>query len=198
MLPKDFENYELRLRKLREEREANFLHAQKVLEFAYGRELQSVFPRDALGIKKSISAFFIVDFAEKEIAGERDISPEEIFKKSVWKSLRSVPLSADKKEKLYQHICKIDTITQAESLYFRENDSLRKDPFFALVEDFSYDGNISQEEFFLLQQSFENGKNFAGAVESLPSPLRRLFVRHMLFISDTNYAEKQKKFEGEF
>jgi len=33
---------------------------------------------------------------------------------------------------------------------------ISRDPFFALVEDFALDGNISPEEFSLLQQSYSS------------------------------------------
>lgn len=99
---------------------------------------------------------------------------------------------------LFQHLCKISEITKNEALYFKENDSLRKDPFFALVEDFSFDGNISKEEFLLLQQNFEKTGDFMQAVEELPSAMRQLFSRHILLAMNTDYASKKIAFEQEF
>jgi hypothetical protein len=48
MLNKDFENFELKLVKLREESAEDFSAAEKVFDEQYAGRLEEVFPRDIL------------------------------------------------------------------------------------------------------------------------------------------------------
>jgi hypothetical protein len=49
----------------------------------------------------------------------------------------------------------IGQLSESLQTYFEKKDDISRDPFFALVEDFSIDGDISKEEFLILQQSYE-------------------------------------------
>ena len=55
-------------------------------------------------------------------------------------------------------------------------DDISRDPFFALVEDFSIDGDISHEEFVILKESYDSEKCFLRALESLPKDSQNLFL----------------------
>jgi hypothetical protein len=64
MLPKDFENFELRLKKLREESREDFERAEKLFNVEYKKTVESIFPRDILGVKRYISGFFSVAYID--------------------------------------------------------------------------------------------------------------------------------------
>jgi len=64
MLPKDFENFDLRLKKLREESREDFERAEKIFEEHFKQTLESIFPRDVLGVKRYISGFFSVGYID--------------------------------------------------------------------------------------------------------------------------------------
>jgi len=83
-------------------------------------------------------------------------------------------------------------------MFLRDNSDISRDPFFALVEDFSLDGNISQEEFLLLQEEFSRKKDFIAALEVLPPRLKKLFEVHIGFVLGGENSQKQHSFETEY
>ncbi len=54
MFGKEFENFELKLQKIREESQENFSHAEDLFTSEYKASLEQLFPRDILGVKKYI------------------------------------------------------------------------------------------------------------------------------------------------
>ncbi|MDA9129033.1 hypothetical protein N9J72_00975 [Candidatus Gracilibacteria bacterium] len=204
MLPKNFENFELKLQTLREEQRELYDVAENIFQENYAKKLEDVFPRDILGIKKKVSAFFIIGHAENmqphfSPKGENGMRAKiDIFKKSLDAALSDVPLSSEKKESLKTHILHLGESSETLEKYFRRNDDLSRDPFFALVEDFSIDGEISREEFLLLSESYGKTGNFFSALEGLPENLRKLFESHVGSILGKNLSERQNEFEGEY
>ena len=71
MLPKDFENFELRLQKLREQSREAFEQSQKIFETRYERALEHLLPEDVLGTKKMIRAFFCIKNTEAILQGQK-------------------------------------------------------------------------------------------------------------------------------
>lgn len=196
MLPKDFENFEARLKTLREESREDFDIAEKYFDERYGEQLKKIFPRDILWVKKYIGGFFILSHAD-EMQQWSIPDSHEIFKKSVKKAISIVPLSAERKEKLYGHIIHYEDISETREQYFSRSDDISRDPFYALIEDFSLDGEISKEEFLLLQESFWKEKNFLRALETLPENIKRLFLSHISLTLENN-PEKKSAFESEY
>lgn len=82
MLPKDFENYELRLIKLREDSRESFDMAEKYFSERYTSHLEDIFPRDILGAKKQISGLFTLHYGEQLAAGKLPKS-QDIFSRVV-------------------------------------------------------------------------------------------------------------------
>jgi hypothetical protein len=64
MLSKDFENYELRMKKLSEESREFFIESQKIFENEYAESLSALLPDDILGTKKDIALIFCVEHSE--------------------------------------------------------------------------------------------------------------------------------------
>jgi hypothetical protein len=69
--------------------------------------------------------------------------------------VETLPLSGEKKESLTQHILQASSLTHSLQDQFNNKEDISRDPFFALVEDLAVDGDISKEEFIILQQSYE-------------------------------------------
>ena len=195
LLNKDFENFELKLQALREEQRELYDVAENIFQESYASKLENIFPRDILGIKKKISAFFIIAHAEST---QRAGNTQDIFKKSLDIALSDVPLSWEKKLSLKKHILKLWESSETLEKYFRRTDDLSRDPFFALVEDFSIDWEISREEFLLLSESYGKSWNFFTALEWLPEPLRKLFESHVGNILGKNWSERKHEFESEY
>jgi hypothetical protein len=61
---KDFENFELKLVKLREESAEDFSAAEKIFDEKHTQRLDEIFPRDILGAKKLIKGSFLIDYVD--------------------------------------------------------------------------------------------------------------------------------------
>jgi hypothetical protein len=197
MFSKDFENFELRIKKLREESLEDFENAERVFEENYRERLEDIFPRDVLGVKKYIAGYFEIAYVDALESG-KTIEKKAIFQRSVEKVIKSVPLSAERKRELTDNILKISSIPETLQSYFAAREDISRDPFFALVEDFSLDGDISREEFFILQQSYQKERDFIKALDSLPEQTREMFHEHIEKIFSHENSPKREAFESEY
>ena len=197
MLPKDFENFDLRLKKLREESREDFERAEKIFEEHFKQTLESIFPRDVLGVKRYISGFFSVGYIDILHIWEKPQN-EVLFQKAVSQSLHLLPLSDIKKQELQKNIISLDQKKSIQEQYIGKRDDIFRDPFFALVEDFSLDGNISQEEFIILEHHYSKEKDFLKAIDILPSHTKRLFQHHIEQLFSGGENEKQDAFRSEY
>lgn len=197
MLPKDFENYELRLQKLKEQSREYFLQAESYFSLNYEVFVREVFPRDILGAKRQISARFTLEYAEMLRDGGKK-QAINIFESVVSDVIKKLPLAAHRKDILTKNILNLTHTTQKEEIFFEKSESISRDPFFALIEDFSLDGAISKEEFFLLEQSFHEKNNFMQALEVLPDALKKLFLVHIELSLSTDTTKKEQDFRQEY
>jgi hypothetical protein len=67
------------------------------------------------------------------------IDARAIFESSVGKVVQSLALSSERKESLKNNILKTSNLSESLQSYFAAKDDISRDPFFALVEDFSID-----------------------------------------------------------
>lgn len=197
MLPKDFENFELRLKTLREESKESVERAETLFEEKYAPQLKNVFPRDILWAKKYIAGSFIIAYNDISLWGEEP-NISDIFQKSVEKVVAILPMSLERKKSLSRHILELWENSVTLDQYFKRTDDISRDPFFALVEDFALDGDISREEFLLLEESYSKSWNFLWALEALPVDMRELFGRHLTKLLWGDMWERQKAFEAEY
>lgn len=197
MLNKTFENFETKLVKLREESLEDFTAGESKFQEKYSQRLEEIFPRDILGAKKSIAGSFIVSYVDS-IHGWWNIDTNEIFQKSVQYVISTLPLSADRKKNLKENILSAADLSESLHSYFAAKDDISRDPFFALVEDFSIDWDISKEEFLLLQQSYESQGDFLKALEVLPESIKTMFHSHIEMSLSHDINSKRWEFESEF
>jgi len=197
MPSKDFENFELKLTKLREESHEDFELAEKSFDDIYLHRLEEIFPRDILWAKKLIKWSFLIDYVDSIHAGQ-DIDSRELFKKSVASVIHTLPLNAERKSRLEANILSASDLSVSLQSYFAVRDDISRDPFFALVEDFSIDGEISKEEFLLLQQSYESHGDFLKSLEVLPEHIKNMFHWHIEMTLRNDLSSKRWEFEWEF
>jgi len=112
--------------------------------------------------------------------------------------LHLLPLSDIKKQELQKNIISLDQKKSIQEQYIGKRDDIFRDPFFALVEDFSLDGNISQEEFIILEHHYSKEKDFLKAIDILPSHTKRLFQHHIEQLFSGGENEKQDAFRSEY
>jgi hypothetical protein len=188
---KDFENFELRLKTLREESREDFDRAEKLFDEKYRCRLEEIFPRDILGAKKSIAWRFIVWSIDH---------PEEKhnFKVAVEQTIQMLSLSIERKQSLIQHILQSAELSESLHSFFKRKDDISRDPFFALVEDFAIDGDISKEEFILLQQSYQQQWDFLKSLEALSESVRDMFHSHIEKSGSHEFTPKKAEFKSEF
>lgn len=188
---KDFENFELRLKTLREESREDFDRAENMFKKNYSQKLEEIFPRDILWAKKIIAGRFIVNYVD---------NPEKnnIFEKVVSDTIQTLPLSKERQNSLIENILRASELWESLQTQFWDKTDISRDPFFALVEDFSLDGDISREEFVILQQSYQQEGDFLKALESLSVSMREMFHSHIALTLSNQENEKQWEFESEF
>lgn len=194
---KEFENFELKLLKLREESLEYYDVAETKFNEIYKSRLEEIFPRDILGAKKGIAGSFIVNYVD-QIQLWWTVDPKNIFEESVTYIISTLPLSLDRKKNLCENILSVSHLSESLQSYFIAKDDISRDPFFVLVEDFSMDWKISQEEFLLLQQSYESEWNFLKSLEVLPEYIKNMFHAHIEMTQDNNHNLKRGAFEWEF
>lgn len=194
---KDFENFELRLKKLREESHEDFVAAEKIFSENYEHHLQEIFPRDVLGAKKKISGLFIISAVDAMHAWEFG-DPHSVYERAISKVVDTLHLGIERKKILTKNILKKWELSESMRTYFKDTDDMGRDPFFALVEDFSIDGDISHEEFLILEQSYKSEKDFLRALESLPEETKNLFYAHIEMSLNQEYALKKSDFTSEY
>lgn len=163
----------------------------------YTHHLEEIFPRDVLWAKKNIKGQFILLYADnihtQSFSGEKDI-----FQESARRVAVTLPLSRERQKSLLAHIFDLRELSKAQEQFFHKNDDISRDPFFALVEDFSLDGDISKEEFLLLQESYDSKKDFIAALDGLPENIRNLFHSHIELALSHEHSEKRSEFESEY
>lgn len=103
MLPKDFENYELRIQKLRELSRESFEAAQKIFQESYERRMESLLPEDILGTKKLIRSFCTIELTEC-LRDKKTYSLEDILQRAIKKSVSQLPLTPEGKQSLQTHM----------------------------------------------------------------------------------------------
>jgi len=194
---KDFENFEAKLVKLREEAHESLDAAEKLFDETYLARLEEIFPRDILWAKKLIRWSFLINYVDSVHVG-KSVDSKKIFNQSVASVIHSLPLSTEKKSRLEKNIVSASNLSQSLQSYFTVGDDISRDPFFALVEDFSMDGDISKEEFLLLQQSYESGWDFLKALERLPESTKTMFHAHIELNLNQDHAVKKWAFEWEY
>jgi len=183
--------------KKREESHEDFERAKSIFDERYYDRLHDVFPRDILGVKKYISWSFLIGYIDALHSGTQP-NIEEIFNTAVQKSLAVIPLSQKRKESLHKHIFSLSQVWDTLRDFFDVTDSVVRDPFFALVEDFSMDGDISKEEFILLEETYNSQWDFLKALEALPKHIHDMFHYHIQMTLSNNYSEKRSDFESEY
>lgn len=197
MLNKDFENFELKLVKLREESTEDFSVAKKTFDEQFASRLEEVFPRDILWAKKLISGSFLITHVDAKHANT-EIDTKAIFESSVGNVVDTLALSGERKESLKNNILKTSELSESLHTYFAAKDDISRDPFFALVEDFAVDWDISKEEFLLLQQSYESEWDFLKSLEVLPESIKSMFHEHIAMTLSNDISSKKSEFESEF
>lgn len=197
MPSKDFENFELRLKTLREESQEVYEVADVLFSERFENHLEDIFPRDVLGAKKYIRWIFIIRYSDRSLEWEEPDN-SEIFREAVEKTIKTLPLSSEKKNSLAEHITSLSQSSETLEKYFRRNDDLSRDPFFALVEDFSMDGEISREEFLLLSENYTKSWNFLCALEWLPETTRKMFEWHIRTAFGKDLGARMEELQGEY
>lgn len=171
--------------------------AEKFFREKYETHLKEIFPRDVLGVKKIMSTLFILQYGEWLQSGDMPKS-EEIFNKVTAYALSSLALSSERKESLLQAVLDFWSFSETRKEFFEVTDDISRDPFFALVEDFSLDGEISKEEYEILHHEFSKEWNFLKALERLPDEVKNMFKKHIHLTLEHNLSEKKESFEWEY
>lgn len=197
MFPKDLENYELRLKNFREESKDNYEIAEKYVEGKYKGILEEVFPRDVLGAKRMILWISILEYWEQLLQWSiGDIV--EIFDAALKQSIQTLPLSEENKISLKKNISSYISFSQEREQILEKTSDISREPFFALVEDFALDGEISREEYMVLKNQYEKEWDFIKALETLPQNIRELFHAHISMSLEQNLGNKKELFQSEY
>ncbi len=197
MFPKDLENYELRLKSLREQSQESYEIAERQVTDKYEETLREIFPRDVLGAKRMILWLSILEYGES-LVSEKSIHMSDIFHTNVFKTLHTLPLPTQKQQELAKAIFSYQDFQDSREKYIQDRWELSREPLYVLIEELARDGDISHEEFLLFQQEYEKKWNIIQAWEILPDRLRKLFHLHISLAIERNKEEKIELFHSEY
>jgi len=197
LLSKDFENYELRMKKLSLESRELFEKSKKIFEDEYEQALNTLLPDDILGTKKSIALVFTIEHSEN-LASWTETSNEDILKKSIIKVCNSLPLNGDIKNILAHSLLSQVNGKSLNSSQVLPQSNIQRDPLFPILEDIFKDWQISGEEFLLLQHHYNKHSSFTDSLESISSTSKKAVKWEIGELSATNFSERKELFESEF
>lgn len=197
MLPKDFENYELRLRKLQESSRESYLHAMKLFSERYENRLVEFLPNDVLGTLASIRTVFCVKIAEHSLSLSEN-TYSTILKESIKKACSLLPLSFESINILIQSLYELVEHPSLPTEFIHKEKSLRKDPIFPILEDILLDGKISPEEILLLENHYTKDSSLQKHVDILPEKSRRYIKSELSDLASKSIAEKKDSFGQEY
>ena len=196
MLPKDFENYELRLRKLQESARELYVWARKIFEERYEKRLEGVFSGDTLGTLSKIRTIFCVQLCEEAQVWEQNY--ETFLRQAIQKACSFLPLSLESREILFQAL--LESLYESDSQidFFRENTDFKRDPIFPLLEDIFADGKLSGEEMLLLEKHYRRDKNLKNLVQTLPEKSRNHVSCELGDLASFSLSERKEYMQQEF
>jgi len=191
MFGKEFENFELKLQKIREESQEDFSHAEALFTSEYKTSLEQLFPRDILGVKKYIQWLFIISYVEGE---SKDAS--QIFESSLQKWITSLPLSKEKQGRLISNILSSQetNISHISEVW----EDMRRNSLFPVLEDLCIEGELWEEEFLAFQKWYEETGSFEKALSSLPDAPKDVLSSHIWLALSQGISEKKKWFQEEY
>jgi hypothetical protein len=167
MLPKDFENYELRLRKLQESSREAYMHAKNMFSQLYEARLEEYFMDDALGTLARIRTIFCVQICELETKNSNHIS-QKVLEGAIEQACSLLPISKESRDILRLSLEELIHEKTLKLDFFRKNRSLKHDPLFPLLEDIFADGRISTEEMVLLEEHYNKDTHLKKCLDILP------------------------------
>ncbi len=197
MLWKDFENLEVRLQKIREESSEIFEESEKVFWEKYEKQMKALFSRDILGARKNIKALFQLKYVDT-VQCEKKRDSKEIFRLSVEKVIATFPLSLEEKQQLSTKILSLWEKNIIELNKYYQLNSLEMDPLYPLIEELLQDEEISFEEIFLLQKSYQSHKNLQTALEYVPENMRSLILQSISPIFSLGEWDGEEAFRNEY
>jgi len=197
MLSKDFENLELRLQKIREESEDIFRASEEAYREAFEGLMERVFPRDILGVKKTVAALWQIDYADAVKDGKEPDSMR-IFDTNIWKVIATLPLQAENKQELHHSLKSVANIPAPLRERYFGKDTFKRDPLFPIIEWLLNEWDISPEEYTIIEDSYLQFWNILDAISSLPENIRNMVHEDVSAYSHGSEWEKEEMFHGEY
>lgn len=197
MIQKDFENYELRLKRLSEESREFFEQSQKIFEEQYSEKLNYIFPEDILGTKKNLKNIFCV-LSTEELQNSLWSQSDDVLLKSIALLSKTLPLSQQMQQVFSQSMRSILYTTKLDVSQFIQNWDISRDPLFPLLEDIFADGHISPEEFLLIQQHYAKEQSFHNSLEHISKKWKQSITQELWSLSHSTLWERKELFEQEY
>jgi len=196
-LNKDFENLELRLQNLREESQDIFRAGEEQFAERYEKLLEDVFPRDVLWAKAAISALWQIEYVDQIRLGN---NPElsDIFEKKVAVVLSHLPLSSENKADLTTAIVWISSSKkELRENYFSET-WFEYDTLFPIIEGLLAEGDISPEEYSLIERWYKESWNMTESLWKLPENIRNIVLEDIGAYTTASDSSRDEAFHSEY
>ena len=153
MIQPEKENLEKKLQQIKENSKKDFFESQQIFLENYETVVDTIFSQDTKGIKWLIKAYFEIQYVDIKTHKE-DVDISDIFEKSIQKALQKLPLSTEKKAKLYHLLLQLQNCQKTKNELYHHSEQIFRDPYFPIIEDIIIDGALTREEFYALKFSY--------------------------------------------
>lgn len=190
-----FENFELRLKELKEDSQELYSEAERYFSEHYREKLSAIMPEDALGIHKTLSGVFILAYADTKNT-HAPLSQRDIFSQSLKYAISSLPIHPSYKSRLGEWI--VSEVFSEGTLSFSRGSSLKNDPIAPLLDEIFQDGILSKDELILLEESYHPEIPFQESLNTLPLASRKKLHSELGEFALGNKSERLQAFEQEY
>lgn len=197
MLPKDFENYELKLKKLREEQREFYETSLRLYEELYEENIAHLIPEDVFDIAHSLKDIFCVQYAQALQSGEK-WQEAQCFQKALSQVISGLPLAPELRNSLKWALLHVSSTTGDFLSYQSLAWEFRMDPNSALIESIFLDGKISHDEFLLLQTHYSHKKTIQANITVLSPQSKNVILSDWNHYTSLSDAQKKQDFQKEY
>lgn len=171
---KQIENFEARLKQLREERSELYTQASDHFELLYGWK-----SREFLSSDKELASRFraFYEIAKVELLGAGGTEREELLiEKSLSRAAQSLALNhSDAQQFLILWCSRLkEKLSETHAPSYLSLDSL-----FPIIEDIVADGEVSREEVQVLDSLYQQDPNFNRVIAHLPQKSQQILQNHL-------------------
>jgi hypothetical protein len=187
------ENLELKLTNNRLENSIKLDLIEDEYNKEYSDFFDDIFPNNTLWFKRFIS----VDFQLTKL-DSLELNNNEIFKQSLEKSIKLLPLNKDKKLLLESKLLSLLENKDRIKNMFSENTDIHKNYNFPILESLEDLGFLNPDDLLKVSLKFKETNNFMDSISVLSEWKKNLVKKHYYELNNTKKEDRVESFKHDF